>query len=913
VSDRHPYVGPVALGENDQIYGRDWERAELRDLLLARGVVLMHSPSGAGKTSLVHAGVIPLLRARKIEILPSTRPGLPLGRVLPRQSQNRYSASMLAQLDDRLTANELATLTLEEYFHRQQESPRRLLIVDQFEEILTLDPTDFTAKSDFFRDLGRAMRALDGLVLFCIREDYVGALEPYLNHLPTRLATRFRLDLLDKRAAMEAIQRPALEAGVRIENSAARHIWNSLCQVLVRRPDGVVESTAGPHLEAVQLQVVCKQVWDAPRKHPLRITKADVERLGRIDDALGRFYAESIEHAARAGGASERHLRQWFGDRLITHGLRGQVMEGSEAIEGVPEQAIQHLVNAHVLREELRRGIRWFEVAHDRLIEPIVRNNRRWSDEHMTTLARLTERWYQSHQSADLLLTLDELARFKPESPREQEFMRASEQARHAERRTNLAITGWGVVFAADADPAIRDALEPLLALRRSAAGERYRQYEGQSGYQAGETAEMFVFRQGATPGLSDFSRVPYYLLIVGGPDTIPFEFQYSLSANHAVGRIEFDTAADYDVYARSVAFCQTGNVALPRALCVFAPSHKNDPATRASTHAVAYPMVERFHQSHPDWEIQTAIGPEATKTRLAAAISGDDAALALCVLAHGADFKKDDARQLTVQGAPVCHDFVPDKRGLQPEYYYAAADVGDDARLIGTIAFLVASSSAGTPKHDEFTTEQPPRELASKPFIAALPKRMLSHPNGSALAVVGHVERNWLYSLSLDGKRPAGLVESVLTSLLNGHTVGSAMTALTQRASFLYFELAEAYRTRARDVPDSELQRKLVMTIDVRNFVILGDPAVRLPISAPGGYGARPVLPEARRPAAADQAVPADQDQIAMILFNGINGRTGELVVPPLTAREVATILRAGELDGELRATLRRSFTPAL
>ena len=110
---------------------------------------------------------------------------------------------------------------------------------------------------------------------------------------------------------------------------------------------------------------------------------------------------------------------------------------------------------------------------------------------------------------------------------------------------TDLSQAGWGLVLPVDADPRLRSALQPLLDLRRSQASARsehlYREFLGEQGYRHGESKDDFLGRQGAGPGPVRPEVVPYYLLLVGGPDEIPFEFQYQLGVQYAVGRLAFD------------------------------------------------------------------------------------------------------------------------------------------------------------------------------------------------------------------------------------------------------------------------------------------------------------------------------------------------------------------------------------
>ena len=58
---QNPYVGPRPFQTGETLYGRDREILELLDLLIAERIVLLYSPSGAGKTSLIQAGLLPKL------------------------------------------------------------------------------------------------------------------------------------------------------------------------------------------------------------------------------------------------------------------------------------------------------------------------------------------------------------------------------------------------------------------------------------------------------------------------------------------------------------------------------------------------------------------------------------------------------------------------------------------------------------------------------------------------------------------------------------------------------------------------------------------------------------------------------------------------------------------------------------
>src|SRR6185295_7716528 len=96
---------------------------------------------------------------------------------------------------------------------------------------------------------------------------------------------------------------------------------------------------------------------------------------------------------------------------------------------------------------------------------------------------------------------------------------------------------GWGVIFPFEPKQGIREALGELLALRKEQAGDLYRECT----YRTDEGKNEFLTRHKAAPGAAVPKRLPYYLLIVGSPDEIPYSFQYQLDVQYAVGRIHFN------------------------------------------------------------------------------------------------------------------------------------------------------------------------------------------------------------------------------------------------------------------------------------------------------------------------------------------------------------------------------------
>ena len=408
---------------------------------------------------------------------------------------------------------------------------------------------------------------------------------------------------------------------------------------------------------------------------------------------------------------------------------------------------------------------------------------------------------------------------------------------------------GWGVIFPyVDGDEArrrqavIKEALAPLLERRKVQASPLYREYLGVNARRPNESALAFLGRHGAGPGPVDPTAVPYYLLIVADPETIPFGFQYQLDIQYGVGRLHFDSVEEYARYARNVEQAETAPRPPRRQVAFFGVKNPDDPATQQSADLLVKPLAERLAADFraDGWTMPAVVGDgQATKTALAGLLGGDRTPDVLFTASHGMAFPLNDARQLPDQGAILCQEWPgPESWGRRPipgSFYFAASDVADSARVSGLITFHFACYGAGTPMLDDYPNPKLRARptIAPRSFLARLPQRLLAHPGGGALAVIGHIERAWPSSFvwKQAGKQ-IEVFRSALKRLLRGHPVGSALDYFSVR----YAELSTYVSATVEDAkfggtPDpNDLADLWTASNDARGYIVLGDPAARLP-----------------------------------------------------------------------------------
>jgi hypothetical protein len=412
----------------------------------------------------------------------------------------------------------------------------------------------------------------------------------------------------------------------------------------------------------------------------------------------------------------------------------------------------------------------------------------------------------------------------------------------------DLTQAGWAIVFHQDEDQAVKDAFAPLIEHRREQIGDDniVKILE----YRDGDQVIPWLARHKIKFGPVEPEKVPYYVLIVGSPGRIPFVFGQALDVAYAVGRLHFNDAGQYRQYVESlIEYEKAAKAPNTKEIVFWGPSNKNDKPTKLSSEHLIRPLalgaegkksvVERAAKFSKVAYTGKLFDPEnSTKENLLSVFNPGAGKIGPCFLftaSHGIGWPNGDPNQSGAQGALLCQDFPG--RGLGPlksDHYFAAADLPKEARVQGLVCFHFACFSAGTPEADRFSYAPgaPPQTLAPHPFFSALPQALLSHPNGAALGVIGHIERAWQNSIITAGAGTQLLpFENAIGVIAAGQPLGWALKEFNEVFAASAVSLTNILRDKdgGVEISDRKIAELWLERNDAEGYVLMGDPAARM------------------------------------------------------------------------------------
>lgn len=446
-----PYKGPSPYDEADaeNFFGREADIGRLRGILRTERIVVLHAPSGAGKTSLIQAGIQPRMRQDGFKTLPPLRVNHPIPEHIDADSMiNRFSYSIMHSIEAALASNSnnVATkvkeddfigIPLSTYFaHRsalRAWEEKLFLIFDQFEEIFTIEPYGRSEKLRFFGELGKVLQERRIWALFAIKEEYLGSLDDYSRTVPTNFANRYKLDILTRSSAEDAIRKPVERLNMSFDDEALTKMLDDLTYGKDQSQPGSREDEReksrkedeAPIIDPLYLQLMCEQVWAAAQKEEMvRITSDAVTRiqkmknqedLSAVETALMDFYGNTMRQAAEKHDCKEREIRDWIDQELIAEGRRRRPAIAEMDSESPMAKAQCFLEDQHILRASPRVGAKWYELVHDRLVLPVCKSNEKWYRANLSPFEQTARQWKRFGKPQDFrILPKKEWQKYDP-------------------------------------------------------------------------------------------------------------------------------------------------------------------------------------------------------------------------------------------------------------------------------------------------------------------------------------------------------------------------------------------------------------------------------------------------------------------------------------------------------------------
>jgi WD40 repeat protein len=485
-----PYRGllPYDQAHAAVFCGRERLTAELAGMLAGAGIVMVTGAAGAGKTSLLRAGLVPAL-ARGVQV-PGSQ-GRPVVSLTVTARPLTDLAAGLAALDDRdpaavrqrlADAPGQAHLLIRE-LTRSAAAARLVLIIDQFEQVFTVDGAQERAERAAFID---ALCAAAGRpagprgepparVVIAVRGDYWDRCAAHPQLVAAMERDQLVVGPMPEAGLRRAITGPAEACGLRVESALI---------------DAIVTDARAAGASLPMLSQALALTWE--NREDGRLTRAGYDQAGRVAGAI-----EAGAEAVYAGlTEDQRAIARDLLRRMTAVGHDGRLARRPVSRAAPRAERADAVLGALAQGRLVVLGDGTAEIAHDALLQAWPRL-RGWLEEDQSSLilygqlAEDTARWRRDGKDASRLYRGVQLAaareaarvwaadpgRYPALPAAEAEFLRASGRAgtrgRLGRRMRAGALVLLLVAALAGAGLAVRSARDDASRQRTEATSAR--------------------------------------------------------------------------------------------------------------------------------------------------------------------------------------------------------------------------------------------------------------------------------------------------------------------------------------------------------------------------------------------------------------------------------------------------------
>ena len=359
VAQTEPYKSllPYRLEDAPLFFGRDQAKTDLLAGASRGRLMVLHAESGAGKTSLLQAGLAANLLAQG---------QLPLYVRAWRHSPSLAIKQTL--VPDLSRVPQLAELPLRAFLYRVTallgSNTRVYILLDQFEEFFIRVGDE--VREQFIEELGQCVddEALRTRFVLSLRRDHFAGLSDFRSRIPYVFTNEYPLKLFSRAEAASAITAPAALVGLAYGPGVTDQILNDLLQASDQRV-----------IMPAQLQLVCWALYRELTGEQRLITLDQFQHMGGVAGILRNYLRRVM---TREISAKQRQTAQRLIEALVRSDRTRDILTVAQLARTVgPTEQIQPVLDA-LIASRLLRVIEAgpneevaYELAHDYLIEQI--------------------------------------------------------------------------------------------------------------------------------------------------------------------------------------------------------------------------------------------------------------------------------------------------------------------------------------------------------------------------------------------------------------------------------------------------------------------------------------------------------------------------------------------------------------